>query len=48
MQNCCNIIYSRNVVCFRHIIANNLRKCDNKDNDIIVVVALYGSVYLCQ
>jgi hypothetical protein len=32
MQNSCNTVYHRNMVCFRYIIVNTLRKGDNKDD----------------
>ena len=33
MQNSCNIIYRRNMVCFRYIIVNTLHIRDSKDDD---------------
>ena len=33
MQSSSNIIYPRNMVCFRYIIVNTLHKSDNKDDD---------------
>ena len=33
MQNSCNTIYPRKMVCFRYIIVNNMHKVDNKDCD---------------
>ena len=33
LQNSCNTAYSRNVVCFRYIIANTLHESDDKDEN---------------
>jgi hypothetical protein len=33
IENSCNTIYPRNMVCFRYIIVNTLHKGDNKDNN---------------
>jgi hypothetical protein len=33
IQKSGNIIYPRNLFCFRYIIANTLHKSDNKDNN---------------
>ena len=34
IQNSCNTVYSRNMVCFNYIIVNTVHKCDNRDNNI--------------
>ena len=36
IQNSCNTVYPRNMVCFRYIIVNTLLKGDNKDDDAAV------------
>ena len=33
IQNSCNIVYPRNMVCFKYITVNTLHKGDNKDDD---------------
>ena len=33
MRHSCNIIYPRNMICFRYIIVNTLHRGDNKDDD---------------
>jgi len=33
IQNSCNTLYLRNIVCFRYRIVNSMHKDDNKDDD---------------
>ena len=33
IQNSCNTIYPRNIVCCRYVIVNTMHKGDNKEDD---------------
>jgi len=40
MQNSCNTVYCRNMVCFRYMVVNTMRKGDIKDNTYLLTYLL--------